>query len=63
MKLVIALLFTLSLSGCGVFNYDGYGTKAGGDTVLVCHKGKRTMEVPSSAADAHLSHGDSYGNC
>jgi hypothetical protein len=31
--------------------------------VVVCHKGKNTLELPRSAADAHLGHGDRPGPC
>ena len=30
---------------------------------LICHKGKKTMSLPSSAVDAHLRHGDRRGRC
>ena len=30
---------------------------------LICHKGKKTMSLPSSAIDAHLGHGDRRGSC
>lgn len=63
MKRLFAALLTLPLlSGCVVFPV-GYGGKAGGDTVLVCHKGKKTMELPRSAAQGHMNHGDRMGPC
>ncbi len=36
---------------------------SGGEKVLICHKGKKTMEVPASAVQKHLNHGDSLGPC
>jgi hypothetical protein len=70
MKLGLPLLFlTASLtSGCvfvpsvGVGGSSG-GGRAGGDTVVLCHKGKQTMELPREAAQGHMGHGDTYGSC
>ena len=66
MKLIIVLMLAAGLTACGTYGSRGgyYGSaKAGGDTVLVCHKGKKTMELPASAAQGHLNHGDRYGRC
>jgi hypothetical protein len=30
---------------------------------VVCHKGKKTLELPAAAAQAHLGHGDRMGPC
>jgi hypothetical protein len=30
---------------------------------VVCHKGKKTLELPRNAAQAHLNHGDKLGPC
>lgn len=38
-------------------------TKAGGETAILCHKGKKTMELPVEVAGAHIDHGDRYGPC
>jgi hypothetical protein len=62
MKSILAIALLLSVSGC-VVAPEGGGGKAGGDTVVVCHKGKKTMELPRSAAQAHLNHGDRMGPC
>jgi hypothetical protein len=62
MKLMLSLMLAFSLSAC-VVPPTGGGGKAGGDTVVVCHKGKKTLELPSSAAQAHLNHGDKRGPC
>jgi hypothetical protein len=35
----------------------------GQDKVVLCHKGKKTLEVAKPAADAHLGHGDTRGPC
>lgn len=62
MKPILAILLLLSLSAC-VVAPDGGSGKAGGETVVVCHKGKKTLELPRSAAQAHLNHGDKPGPC
>jgi hypothetical protein len=30
---------------------------------LVCHKGRKTLSLPSPAVEAHLRHGDRRGAC
>lgn len=62
MKPMLALVFLFSASACVVAPNGGSG-KGGGDTVVVCHKGKNTLELPRSAAQAHLGHGDRQGPC
>lgn len=62
MKLALSILLALTLSGC-VIPGDIYGAKSGGSSTLICHKGKKTMELPPSAVDAHLGHGDRRGAC
>lgn len=59
--LAIALI-PLSLAACATAVVPT-GGKAGGDTVFICHKGKKTMELPSEAVNAHIGHGDTYGPC
>jgi hypothetical protein len=55
---------SLALGACVVVPSETYGKKAGGgETVLLCHKGKKTMELPREAASAHIGHGDRYGPC
>ena len=61
--MLIAGCLSLALSACVVVPSGGHGGKAGGATVLLCHKGKKTMELPREAATAHLGHGDRYGPC
>ena len=34
-----------------------------GDKVTICHKGKNTLTIDSSAVSAHLAHGDTLGAC
>jgi hypothetical protein len=62
MKPFLASMLLVFLSGCALTPIDG-GGKAGGDTVVVCHKGKKTLELPREAAQAHLNHGDGRGPC
>lgn len=62
MKLILASMLLLSISACALPPTGG-GGKAGGDTVVICHKGKKTLELPRSAAKAHLDHGDKLGPC
>lgn len=66
MKIIIVLMLAAGLSACGTYGSRGYhggSAKAGGDTVTVCHKGKKTMELPRAALDGHLGHGDRRGRC
>ena len=68
MKLMLSMILLLSVSACVVAPTGGGGNaggagKAGGDTAVVCHKGKKTLELPRSAAQAHLDHGDRLGPC
>lgn len=62
MKRILAVLLILPLAGCVMFPVGEFG-KAGGGTALVCHKGKKTMELPREAVQAHLNHGDHMGRC
>ncbi|WP_290889721.1 hypothetical protein [Arenimonas sp.] len=61
MKLLAIALSVIALSACG--SIPAGQPYRGGDTVLVCHKGKKTMELPANAAEAHINHGDRYGRC
>jgi len=65
MKLVLTLVLLVSIGGCAVAPGGGGKSKgkAGGDTAVVCHKGKKTLELPGSAVQAHLDHGDKAGPC
>lgn len=63
MKFIFISLITLAVNACAYDPPHGQSGKPGGDTVLVCHKGKKTLELPREAARAHLSHGDRYGSC
>ena len=65
MKLMLAMILLLSVSACVLAPTGGGsgGGKAGGDTAVICHKGKKTLELPRSAAQAHLDHGDRLGPC
>ena len=63
MKTSLLVVLVLALPGCGHIVVSDSGGTAGGDTVLICHKGKKTMELPRSAAGGHMNHGDRYGRC
>ncbi len=66
MKPMLALMLSMVVSGCVVAPDTRSGKpagKAGGDTAVVCHKGKKTLELPRNAAQAHLDHGDKLGPC
>ncbi len=66
MKLILISIIAFTLSACAHQHTQGKSGKvgkAGGDTVLVCHKGKKTMQLPREAARAHIDHGDHYGSC
>ncbi|HUP93057.1 MAG TPA: hypothetical protein VM074_12495 [Solimonas sp.] len=77
MKTLLAVLLAVCSSACvlieDVPQGSGGGAKAGhdgpgggdkaGHDVVICHKGKKTMSLPSEAAAAHLNHGDHYGAC
>lgn len=64
MKLLIALVLILPVCACvHAPVVSGGSGKAGGDSVVVCHKGKKTMELPREAAKAHFNHGDRPGPC
>lgn len=60
MKYLLALLLVLPLSGCELLPV-ALTDPAGKD--LVCHKGKKTLELPREAISAHLGHGDHRGPC
>jgi hypothetical protein len=60
MKCLLALLLVLALSGCELLPVALVGPP-GKD--LVCHKGKKTLELPREAIGAHLDHGDHRGAC
>ena len=62
MKRILAVLLVLPVAGCAFVPVGLYG-KAGGGTALVCHKGKKSMELPREAVAAHLNHGDHRGPC
>ncbi len=59
MKYLLALLLVVSLSGCELLPVELGGPGKG----LVCHKGKKTLELPREAIGAHLDHGDYRGAC
>ena len=62
MKLILAALLAVAVTGCVVIPLGPLG-KIGSDTVLGCHQGKKTMELPREALNGHLKHGDRRGRC
>lgn len=60
MKSVLALLLLVPLSGCALVPV---ALMPPASTALVCHKGKKTMELPRDAIGGHLNHGDYRGPC
>ena len=62
-KLMLLIVPVLLLSGCIIVPMNDSGSKTAGGTVQVCHKGKKTLELPQSAEQAHLNHGDRLGPC
>ncbi len=59
MKIIITVVLTMLASSCAVVPVTGKG----GNSNLVCHKGKQTLELPESAVRAHINHGDYLGQC
>ncbi len=62
MKFFLTLLLILPITGCAIVPVGGSG-KAGGETTVICHKGKKTMELPHGAIHGHLDHGDRLSPC
>lgn len=60
MKRFLAALLILPVAGCVVVPVN---SGKGGGSALVCHKGKKTLELPREAVQAHLNHGDRMGPC
>ena len=64
-QITLSLALVTVAAGCTYVPvaHHGGGHRAGGDTVMVCHKGKKTLEIPREAASAHINHGDRHGRC
>jgi hypothetical protein len=60
MKYLLAFLLILPLAGCELIPLHLPGPAG---KQLVCHKGKKTLELPRDAIGAHLDHGDYRGRC
>lgn len=63
MKLALSLVLAIFVCGCTTFPGSKESSKAGGGTTMVCHKGKKTLNLPEGAVRAHLDHGDRLGPC
>jgi len=59
MKIILTVVLTMLVSSCAVVPVTGKG----GNSNLVCHKDKQTLELPESAVRAHINHGDYVGQC
>jgi len=63
MKILVAMALAITLAACSGMRHRHMIHADGGNAVYVCHKGKKTLELPRSAVDAHLAHGDWLGRC
>lgn len=68
MKLAITAIAVFAIAGCAVVpthrtGMAGNAPRTSADTVVLCHKGKKTMQLPRAAMKAHLDHGDRMGRC
>lgn len=64
LRLVAPLVALLAVAGCAVGVRTPHpGGVAGEEKVLLCHKGRQTLEVAEPAVEAHLGHGDTLGPC
>ena len=63
MKLFAVLLLALFAGACTYVPITGNASGNQPDVVMVCHKGKQELELPSNAAAEHRKHGDTYGRC
>ncbi len=61
LKKGIIIIFTISCFGCVAVQEETVPESGG--KVAICHKGKKTIYVSESAANAHLGHGDYMGEC
>ncbi len=61
----IVAVLGLAALGCSGQAYHGDRPQRapGPDKVVLCHKGKKTLEVAEAAAKAHYDHGDTAGPC
>jgi uncharacterized protein YceK len=72
MKTLAMILACFAVGACGTMPYSQYDQghktsrydgQSGDDRTQVCHKGKKTLDLPRSAVQAHINHGDRYGRC
>lgn len=74
--LLLTVVTSLFLAGCaGIYNrnsrnwnhrvpnYAKVYTQNGQQRAVVCHKGKKTMVLPTPALNGHMRHGDHFGSC
>ena len=68
LKLVrLQIVAVLGLAAVGCSGHAEYGRPPdqapGSEKVVLCHKGKKTLQVAEAAAKAHYDHGDTPGPC
>lgn len=63
MRRLVAVLLAMAMLGCATVPVGGSSGKAKAGSTLVCHKGKKTLNLPPEAVQAHLDHGDHLGKC
>jgi len=63
MKPLLMVLLSLFIVACVSAPPEEPPGEPAGPTVVLCHKGKKTMQLPEEAVEAHLSHGDHLGPC
>lgn len=72
MRALLLLFLSAGLTvGCATSRYDrAYPASArvdsrdgGQERYVICHKGRNTRTLPAPAVEAHLNHGDRFGEC
>lgn len=63
--LLLVAVLVLVMVGCSGHAEYGRGPRETPESqkVVLCHKGKKTLQVGAAAAKAHYDHGDTAGPC